>query len=408
MTLPRLDKLQAKCAELGIEVTQKGKRPAKSDYAGPLRDHFIRQDYGAAGLPYTEVTPMLCFAEWNLKDGERDAIWADQGVKWVAQRKLNGCRAVVHFVAGKGVFVHSRTVSVKTFRYQELTKQLTWFDHVPDFSATVDAEIMCEKSIDTRRYTAKGEVTKTSLHSTTSLLHLEPEAARAVQVEQDAHLKLHVFDIMSMDGEDITKMSLRRRLLQLDRFVSKVTQSEVAPHFEWPEVRYAEKREFFKNIVAEGGEGIILKHLDSPYIASSSRRRDAWVKVKKRLEYDAFVTDFQRGEPGTDWQNLVGALVFSVHTEAGIHEIAKCSNLPLEKRRQITIYDPATDTVKMDPRVYGKVAEVSGQDISARVLRLSHATIDRWRPKAGPDAKTAEQCHTSKADLRAAAEWVGS
>lgn len=273
---------------------------------------------------------------------------------------------------------------------------------------------MIEKPVDTRPYTPKGEVTKTSLHSTTSVLHLRPENGRKLQLEQDAPLMFHVFDIMAHNGQDVKSLPLRDRLKVLTRFQTElgIMHPETAKFFVFPEVYHgtAEKSrpQYVKEIIEAGGEGGIYKRLDSTYEDSSSRSRDAWVKVKKRIEFDAFVTGFIRGEEGTAWRNLVGALEFSVYTKDGTrHVLGYGTNLTLENRQKVTSYDPATDTVSLVSGMYGKVAEISGQDISARELRLSHCTIDRWRPKQGPDAKLAEACVVDIEDLRSAADWVG-
>lgn len=402
MTLPNLAVLQKKCEALGLKVTQKGKRPAKDDYVQVLREHHMP----AGGLKYVELDPMLCFAEWNLKPEEQAEVWRD-GNSWVAQRKLNGCRVILHFVKGVGVFAHSRTVSVKTYRMQELTQQFTWHEFVPNFTATIDAEAIIEKPIDSRPYTSKGEVTKTSLHSTVVALHLEPTAARRMQVDQDAQLMIQAFDITNWQGKDLRPCRLETRIGFLASFRSLLIGSGIEGLFQFPEIVATGKRTFFEKVVAEGGEGVILKNLESRYEDSSSRSRTGWVKVKKRQEYDAFVSGFLRGEPTTGWKNLVGALEFSVNTDQGPHVIGYASNLTMENRERLTVYDQGNDVVALHPSAYGKVAEISGQDISARELRLSHCTIDRWRPKQGPDAKTADQCFVKMADLRAASEWVG-
>lgn len=401
--LPNLDKLVQKCAALGLEVKPAGKKLGKEDCVRVLRQHFLPP----GGLPYEEVTPMLCFAEWNLKPDEQRAIW--QSTQWAAQRKLNGCRLIVHFVKGKGIYAHSRTVSLKTYRFQELTDQLLISKVKPTFSATVDCEVMIEKPIDTRSYTAKGEITKTSLHSTTAVLHLEAEMARKIQVEQDCPLMFHVFDIMSLDGKKITHLMLKDRLQNLELVKDLIMATpELAPYFVWPELVTIDKKGFAERIIAEGGEGVILKNLRAPYEDSSSRPRTGWVKVKKRIEFDAFVTGFKRGDADTAWKNMVGALEFSVYTKDGkTHVLGYGTNLTMEQRQKVTVYDKATDTVSLVPGVLGKVAEISGQDISARSLRLSHCTIDRWRPKDGPDGKRADECVVDLDDLEQRAEWVG-
>lgn len=401
--LPNLAVLEKKCKDLGLEVKPAGKKLGKEDCVRVLREYHLPE----GGLPYEEITPMLCFAEWNLKEDEQKRAWTGRG--WVAQKKLNGCRLVLHFVKDVGIFAHSRTISVKTWRYEELTNKLLIKDYKPNFSATVDCEVIIEKPIDTTPYTSgKGDVTKTSLHSTTAVLHLADESSIRLQKEQDAPLMFQVFDIMKWEKGDLRRLPLSRRLNHLTEFVKRIGEiPELSKYFEFPELVTDNRRAFFEKIVKEGGEGVILKHLDAPYIDSSSRRRDAWVKVKKRIEFDTFVTGFIRGSAGTGWEKMIGALEFSVNTEKGKHVIGYASNITLETRQKITQYDPTTDTVKLHPAMYGKVAQISGQDISARELRLSHCTIDRWRPKQGPDAKRAEECIVKMEDLRAAAEWVG-
>lgn len=403
--LPNLDQLVAKCRALGKEPIPSGKRLSKDDCVLILREHYMP----AGGLPYEEIEPMLCFSSWNLKPAEEDASWTRPG--WVAQRKLNGCRVVVHFVKGVGIFAHSRTISLKTYRFQELTQQFLWCAHVPSFSASIDAEALCEKPIDTRAYTTKGELTKTSLHSTTSLLHLEAGASRRLQQEQDAGLVLRVFDVMKLEHRDFRNIRLRDRLPEMDQFFTLLNAdlpANLRSLFQLESVVVEDRKEFYHEVIRSGGEGVILKSLNSTYEDSSSRRRDAWIKCKRRQEQDAFVSGFKRGDKGSGWENLIGALEFSVNlSEGGTHVMGFISNLPMEMRKAISLYDQGTDTVTLRPDFYGRVAEISGQDVSARELRFSHCTLDRWRPMEGPDAKGRDECITSMENLRNASEWVG-
>lgn len=104
---------------------------------------------------------------------------------------------------------------------------------------------------------------------------------------------------------------------------------------------------------------------------------------------------------------MVGALEFSVLTDKedlAEHVIGFGINLTMEQRKKVTRYDPETDTVTLHPGLYGKVAEISGQDISARVLRLTHCTIDRWRNKTG-DFKDKSECLVSMEDLIEMGRW---
>jgi len=401
--LPNLSKLIEKCEEIGFSkdsIPMSGKKLTKADCVLVLRKANLPE----GGLQYNEITPMLCFAEWNLKLVEQKDIWTSK--RWIAQKKLNGCRLIIHFVKGVGVFAHSRTISVKTWRFQELTDKLLWNDFVPDFDATIDSEVIVEKPIDTRGVTAKGELTKTSLHSTTSLLHLESSASHKVQIEQDAPLMIQCFDIMKFEDRRLTSMPLHMRLGALDLFKYRIAETEIGKYFQFPEWTAENKKEFAKKIMAEGGEGVILKNLEHKYVFSSSRPRKGWVKVKRKREHDAFVSGFQLGTEGKGFEDLVGSLEFSVHLkEGGTHMIGRPTNLSLKLRKKITIIgEDGKPTLK--PKMLGKVAEISGQDISARELRLSHCTIERWRTK-GVDAKDSSDCIEVLEDLKKAAAWAG-
>lgn len=405
--IPTLAVLEKKCKALGLVVKQSGKRPAKADYVQALRAHFLPKDY-PAGLPYEEISPMLCFAVWNLKEDEAEAVWASD--RWIAEWKENGCRGIFHRVVGVGSFMHSRTVSLKTWRFQELQRQIlpevvTEIEKVFADSVTLDLELIIEKPVDTRPYTAKGEVTKTSLHSTTAVLHLESASAHKLQREQDAPLHFKVLDVVKWKGQDARRTPLRVRLDWREDVMKMVAANPVlAPLFHKPQSTRVAKKAFFDNVVASGGEGVILKNLESLYEATTSRGRAAWVKAKKRIEFDAFVSGFKRGEAGSGWENLVGALEFSVHTERGVHVLGYVTNLTMEDRVAMSEFDGTLVSLKAE--MYGKVAEISGQDVSAREMRLSHCTLDRWRTGTG-DQKSADECRVSLKDLEVASAWVG-
>lgn len=64
-----------------------------------------------------------------------------------------------------------------------------------------------------------------------------------------------------------------------------------------------------------------------------------------------------------------------------VHQIGACSGISLELRKSATIQingEPA-----LNPEFLGRVATLSGQNISARKLALTHCVIERWRPDKG-------------------------
>lgn len=264
---------------------------------------------------------------------------------------------------------------------------------------------MIDKPVDTRGYTSKGEITKSSLHSTVAVLHILAPSARALQQDQNIHLHIHAFDCLSYRGVDITSRELATRLYKLNEIRELIRHiPELEPYFDFPIFTGKQKRKLYQKIVQRGGEGVILKNQNSPYIASSSRSRN-WVKVKKQIEFDAFVTGFIQGKKGTAWEPYIGAIEFSVILSDNAnkkHVLGFASNITLEERKKATIQ--TAEGPALNPDYYGRVAEISGQDLSARQLRLTHCKIQRWRTKS--DGKRPEECYARIADLSRMAAWV--
>ena len=121
---------------------------------------------------------------------------------------------------------------------------------------------------------------------------------------------------------------------------------------------------------------------------------------------DAFISGFKEGTPGTSNEGLVGALEFSVYLtddnndyildengDPTIHHLATISGMTDELRRIISTKDEFGN-VALRKDIYGKVAEIDGQDISSKNFRFSHAVFKGWRPD-----RSAESCKFQKALL---------
>ena len=65
------------------------------------------------------------------------------------------------------------------------------------------------------------------------------------------------------------------------------------------------------------------------------------------------------------------------------HMIARVTNIPMEKRKQMTEIIDGKPALKAE--YYGKVLEVDGQCITSRAKRLKHAAIINWRPDRSPE-----------------------
>ena len=96
---------------------------------------------------------------------------------------------------------------------------------------------------------------------------------------RSAALVFYAFDLLELDGEDLTRLPLTERKKRLKKIVGS-RQTGV--------IRFSEHFEdgpgLFKLLCKEGGEGIISKRANAPYLGT---RTESWLKIKclKRQEF---------------------------------------------------------------------------------------------------------------------------
>jgi ATP-dependent DNA ligase len=155
------------------------------------------------------------------------------GPEWLFERKFDGIRLVA-FKRGADVRLYSRT------RHRQ---------HLPAFAAAIAALPVDEVILD-------GEMT------------------------WDGQTAYHVFDIVWLDGQDVTRLTLAERRALLAALPLR------APLVRVRELRDAEPWERAR---VEGWEGVIAKRRDSPY---EPKRSKHWLKMKCELTHDFVVGGF--------------------------------------------------------------------------------------------------------------------
>ncbi|HXH07874.1 MAG TPA: ATP-dependent DNA ligase, partial [Vicinamibacterales bacterium] len=105
------------------------------------------------------------------------------------------------------------------------------------------------------------------------------------ELRKELPLRLNAFDVLYVDGRDLTELPYRERRVELERLVRGGDGLAVAPRVETDKVEEIEK--FFETQIAEGLEGIVAKRLDSPYEAG--KRNFNWIKFKRA--YQGALTD---------------------------------------------------------------------------------------------------------------------
>lgn len=270
---------------------------------------------------------------------------------WIAERKLDGSRYGL-YIGKDGNRLLSKHISVKDDKPVDKTENVPHLTKVscPELAGTViDGEIT----------TPNGD-----FGDVVSVMGSHPFEAIEKQ-KRDGFMLFTVFDCPRFKGQDITKKTLRERQTILKEVIKTLGIEQV----QFIEQRATNRMEWFKQIVKEGGEGIILKRWDSTYDAG--KRGPNWVKVKKMQTYDVVVMGFKETKSEA-WaaQGLIGAVVFGCYNSKGVlQEVGDTSGMTLEVRRDMSLNKD---------KWIGSVIEVAGQEVLRDSIR--HPRFIRMRP----------------------------
>jgi len=214
-----------------------------------------------------------------------DAVPSGNG--WMHEIKFDGYRALVS-ASGQDVSVFTRTGKDWTDKFGPLVEVIQRLDLPP---CLIDGEIVA--------YDAKGNPDFSSLQAVLKRGHGSQSASDA--------LALHAFDLLSLDGEDLTPLPNIERKERLEALLRAAEPPiHVADHL------IGAGETLYASLCKAGQEGIISKRIDAPY---RSRRTRDWVKVKCTLRQEFVVIGWKassaRGRPfaslllaqkdGDDW-----------------------------------------------------------------------------------------------------------
>ena len=176
----------------------------------------------------------------------------DFGPGWLFERKLDGMRALATRDAGD-VRLLSRTGRAVRGSYPEIAEALAG---QPSDCFTVDGEIVAF---------AGGRTDFARLQRRMQLT--DPHRARASGVA----VTYYVFDLLRLDGVDLTRLPLRTRKSLLRRALDFYPPVRFTPH------RNQGGQRQLDEACARGWEGLIAKRADGRYLR---RRSPDWLKLK--------------------------------------------------------------------------------------------------------------------------------
>ena len=223
-------------------------------------------------------------------------------------------------------------------------------------------------------------------------------SARAASQAGAVPLTAFFFDLLHLDGADLIDLRADQRFARL----AAVAPAEIViPRLVTADVSEAEQ--FFADAVARGHEGVMVKSLDSPYVAG--RRGSEWIKVKPRHTLDLLVLAAEWGHGRRqEWLSNLhlgardpanGGTVMLGKTFKGLTDAV----LAWQTERLLELAEPAPGSagpahrgvVRVKPELVVEIA-FDGVQASTRYpggVTLRFARVLRYRPDKSPaDADT--------------------
>lgn len=222
------------------------------------------EDARKAAFPH-DIKPMLA----TLVDDPFDRD------DWFFEIKWDGYRAIAE-VNGSKVNVYSRNLISFNDRYHAVVEALKELG----MKAVLDGEIVAVDDNGVASFQLLQQHLKTG----------------------EGTLVYYVFDILYLDGYDLTGLPLRKRKEILQRALPDDPVVKYSDHIEGNGI------DLYDAALREGLEGIIAKNAESPYRIDA--RSKEWLKIKTHMRQEAVICGFTQARGG---RKHFGALVLGVY-----------------------------------------------------------------------------------------------
>ena len=254
-----------------------------------------------------------------------DAVPAGNG--WMHEIKFDGYRALIA-AKGSDVTVWTRGGKDWTDKFRPLVEALVKLD-LP--SCLIDGEIVAPDKDGNPDF---------------SLLQAVLKRGHGSQGPGDK-LAYHAFDLLELDGEDLTGLANIERKERLEALLNGASDPvHVAYHV------IGAGEALLKGMCAAGQEGIISKQVDAPY--RSARSKD-WVKVKCTLRQEFVIIGWKKSSsPARPFASLLlaqnegGKLVYKGNVGTGFGQDTMADLA--QRMAKLTTDKPALEVSKEDSR----------------------------------------------------------
>ena len=209
---------------------------------------------------------------------------------WAYEIKWDGMRAMtyVNDPAGPALRLESTRGADATERFPELTDLPA---ALAPHAAILDGELV---AFDDRGRPSFGRI-QPRIHIGSAQVAARRAAADPVQY--------HVFDVLHLDGRDLTTVPYLERRAMLAELVADATTWRVPRHY------VGGGAELLEAARANGLEGVMAKRTGSRYLPG--KRSPAWVKVKVRSRQELVIGGWQPGQGNRSGR--LGSLLLGYH-----------------------------------------------------------------------------------------------
>lgn len=335
----------------------------------------------ADSYPLNKVIEVMkpCKVDVNKKPSHKEAIEkAFESPLYVAEPKIDGC----HYISIGGRFFSTSTSTSK--RHGVPLEKTGYFPHL--------VEGLMRAGLG--NIVLDGEINfpgKKSYDVTTVTGCLEDEAIR--RQESSGWLYYMIFDILrDTKGNWLFNTPWRERRELLEQVSGKLTQA--CKYLEVIPVIRSRKRQFLENELAEGREGIILKHVNGTYVLGK-RPMWNWIKLKIETADDVVIIGYDpptkeyKGKEFSTWpywrdgepvsknyyMDWIGSIVFGKYNAAGeLIPLGTCVGMDEEMRREFS---------ENGNEYIGRVIKIKAMERTPEG-RFRHPSFDGFHPDKNP------------------------
>ncbi|MFL9710532.1 DNA ligase D [Methylobacillus sp. Pita1] len=208
---------------------------------------------------------------------------APEGGQWLSELKYDGYRALTR-IDHSEVKMLTRNGHDWSGKWPALAEALS---RLPADSAWLDGEVVAIEP--------DGSISFQALQN-------------AMRLGNGAKLAYFVFDLLYLDGHDLTQLPLLQRKELLQALLANQPSQGL---LRFSDHIAGNAPEVFEHACLHGLEGIVVKHAQGKYL---QRRSDEWLKVKCGLRQEFVVAGYT--DPAGSRESF-GALLLGVHDESG-------------------------------------------------------------------------------------------